>query len=315
MRGWTRVFAMAETRGTETAHVHVLDIPSSPAHAGATPLGFLRSLAARKPLGFVGLLVIVLMGLVALLAPLLAPYDPIHIYFDKVFRPPGREFLLGTDNVGRDILSRIIWGARISLVVGLASAGIGAVLGASVGLVSAYVGGTLDILVQRVVDSLMVFPSLILGLAIVGILGPSLTNVVAAIAIVLLPQAARVIRSVALAAKGNPYIEAARAIGASNLRIMLAHLLPQCVAPFIVIATAEIGSAIVVEASLSFLGVGVPPPEPSWGGMLAGAARRYAETAPWMGVFPGIAISMTVFGFNYLGDALRDVLDPRMRGQ
>ncbi|MEK7872258.1 MAG: ABC transporter permease, partial [Chloroflexota bacterium] len=175
--------------------------------------------------------------------------------------------------------------------------------------------GTFDLLAQRLIDSLMAFPTLILGIAIVGVLGPSLTNVIAAIAFVMFPQAARVIRSAALSARRNLYIEAARAIGASNLRIMMGHLLPQCVAPFIIIASAEIGGAIVVEASLSFLGVGVPPPEPSWGGILAGAARRYAERAPWIGIFPGIAISMTVFGFNYLGDALRDILDPRLRGR
>lgn len=292
-----------------------LEVRDWSAHPRAALPGLLRTLAMRKPLGMAGLCIITVMGLVAVLAPVVSPHDPVQIYFGKSFTPPNSEFLLGTDNVGRDLLSRIIWGSRISLVVGIASVAVGATLGAFVGLASAYFGGTFDLLAQRLIDSLMAFPTLILGIAIVGVLGPSLTNVIAAIAFVMFPQAARVIRSVALSARRNLYIEAARAIGASNLRIMVGHLLPQCVAPFIIIATAEIGGAIVVEASLSFLGVGVPPPEPSWGGILAGAARRYAERAPWIGIFPGIAISMTVFGFNYLGDALRDILDPRLRGR
>lgn len=274
----------------------------------------LLTFSRRKPLGGLGLALVLGMTLIAAFAPLISPYDPIQIYFDKTFVPPGGQFLLGTDNVGRDILSRIIWGSRISLYVALTSVALGASVGFLIGLVTAHFGGMVDILLQRLVDSLMAFPTLVLAIAIVGVLGPSANNVVAAIALVLVPQMARVIRSAALSAKGNQYIEAARAIGCSDARIIVYHLLPQCIAPFIVVATAEMGWAIVVEASLSFLGVGIPPPAPSWGGMLSGAAQRYAQTAPWIPFFPGIAITVTVFGFNYLGDSLRDIWDPRLRG-
>ncbi|MBI2908662.1 MAG: ABC transporter permease [Chloroflexi bacterium] len=267
----------------------------------------------RKPLGAAGGFLVLLVVFAALFAPFISPHDPIFIYRGKQFTPPGAEFLLGTDNVGRDLLSRLIWGSRVSLYVGAFSVLIGSSIGAMLGVTSAYFGRTFDTVVQRVIDSIMAFPALVLAIAIVAMMGASTNNVMAALSVVLIPQGTRVIRSTALSAKENQYIEAARAIGCSDLRIILRHLLPQCVAPFIVLATASVGWAIVIEASLNFLGVGTPPPTPTWGGMLSGAARRYAESAPWMAIFPGIAISFAVFGFNMLGDALRDVLDPRLR--
>lgn len=266
-----------------------------------------------KPLGAIGALLVLLVMILAIFAPFLSPHDPLALYRDKQFTPPGQEFILGTDNVGRDLLSRIIWGSRVSLYVGILSVSIGSTIGGVLGLVSAYLGGTFDTTVQRLIDSIMAFPALVLAIAIVAMMGASTNNVVVALSVVLIPQGCRVIRSAALSAKENQYIDAARAIGCSDMRIVFRHLLPQCVAPFIVLATASVGWAIVIEASLNFLGVGTPPPTATWGGMLAGAARRYAESAPWMAIFPGIAISLAVFGFNMLGDALRDVLDPRLR--
>ncbi|MFH1485070.1 MAG: ABC transporter permease [Chloroflexota bacterium] len=276
--------------------------------------GAVSRFVRKKPLGAVGGFLVTVVVLAALLAPFVSPHDPITIYRGKQFVPPGSvEFILGTDNVGRDLLSRLIWGSQVSLYVGIVSVLVGSTLGATLGLTSAYFGGTLDTVIQRVIDSIMAFPALVLAIAIVAMMGASTNNVVAALSVVLIPQGARVIRAAALSAKENQYIDAARAIGCSDIRIISRHLFPQCVAPFIVLATASVGWAIVVEASLNFLGVGTPPPTPTWGGMLSGAARRYAETAPWMAIFPGIAISLAVFGFNMLGDALRDVLDPRLR--
>lgn len=267
----------------------------------------------RKPLGAIGAFLVVLVICTALFAPLISPYDPLLIFRDKQFMPPGEQFLLGTDNVGRDLLSRLIWGSQVSLYVGVLSVAVGSTIGAVLGLTSAYFGGSFDTVVQRIIDSIMAFPALVLAIAIVAMMGASTNNVVAALSVVLIPQGTRVIRSAALTAKENQYIDAARAIGCSDSRIIFRHLMPQCMAPFIVLSTASIGWAIVIEASLNFLGVGTPPPTPTWGGMLSGAARRYAESAPWMAIFPGIAISLAVFGFNMLGDALRDVLDPRLR--
>ncbi|MBI4307474.1 MAG: ABC transporter permease [Chloroflexi bacterium] len=274
----------------------------------------LARFAQQRPLGGIGLgLVLVACG-TAVFASVLSPFDPLDLHGGQEFVAPGAQFWLGTDNVGRDILSRILYGGRISLYVGLVAVLVGNTLGSLAGLVSAYFGGMFDTVLQRVVDAMMAFPLLVLALAIVAVLGPSVNNVVAAISVILFPQAARVIRSAVLSIKENPYVDAARAIGAGQARIIFMHVLPQCMAPYLVLASTAIGWAIVVEASISFLGAGPPPPTPTWGGMLSGAARLYAESAPWMVVFPGLAISLAVFGFNLLGDALRDVLDPRLRG-
>ncbi|MBI3327048.1 MAG: ABC transporter permease [Nitrospinae bacterium] len=267
-----------------------------------------------KPLGALGGLLIVGMIFLGVFAPLLAPYDPYELQIDHLFSPPNRVFLLGTDDYGRDVLSRIIYGSRISLYVGILAVGIGTTTGAFLGLVSGFMGGRTDAVIQRIMDSLLAFPALILALAIVTALGQSTTNVIIAVAVVLMPTAGRVIRASVLSLKENVYVEAAGAIGCGNLRILLYHILPNCFAPYIILATSTLGTAILSEAALSFLGLGTPPPEPSWGTMLSGAAQQYVWKAPWMAVFPGAAISLAVFGFNLFGDALRDILDPKLRG-
>jgi peptide/nickel transport system permease protein len=267
-----------------------------------------------QPLGALGGLIIFGMLILAILAPVVAPYDPYELRVDQLFTPPGPTFYLGTDDYGRDIFSRIIYGSRISLYVGVLAVVLGTTTGAFLGLVSGFVGGRTDTVIQRIMDSLLAFPALILALAIVAALGQSTTNVIIAVGVVLMPTAARVIRSSVLSIKENIFVEAGRAIGCGNLRILLRHIMPNCMAPYIILATSTLGTAILSEAALSFLGLGTPPPEPSWGTMLSGAAQQYVWRAPWMAIFPGVAISLAVFGFNLFGDALRDVLDPRLRG-
>ncbi|MBI2907432.1 MAG: ABC transporter permease [Chloroflexi bacterium] len=278
------------------------------------PWAGLWAFARRHPLGAAGGLIVLAMALLAILAPWAAPREPLAMSLSERLTPPGTKFLLGSDNYGRDVLSRIIWGAQISLYVGLLSVVMGTTVGAFLGLISGFWGGTLDTLVQRFMDVLMTFPMLVLALCIMAVLGTSLNNVVIAIAVTQVPRTARVLRSSALAVARTEYVSAARAIGCRDWRILFLHVLPNCLAPFIILGTAGLGWAIVVEASLSFLGMGVPPPAPSWGGMLSGMGREYAATAPWLAVFPGVALSLAVFGFNLLGDAIRDAWDPRLRG-
>jgi peptide/nickel transport system permease protein len=269
----------------------------------------------RKPLGAAGAVMLLLLGLVALLAPIIAPYDPYELHPQHLYAPPSRDFPLGTDQVGRDVLSRLCYGARISLFVGFVSVGIGITVGALLGLVSAYLRGRFDLVVQRVVDALMGFPAIILALAIMAMLGASLINVILALVIVLAPSAVRTMRAQALAVREMDYIVAAKALGCGHARILFRHLVPNCLGVLIVLATISLGYAIITEASLSFLGVGVPPDVPTWGGMLAKAGSGYVEAGPWLAIFPGLALTLAVFGFNLLGDALRDVLDPRLRGR
>ena len=278
--------------------------------------GFLHGVTTflrRKPLGTIGALMLLAMVLIGLLAPVLAPYDRLEFHSNDTFRSPDSTYWLGTDDKGRDILSRIMYGAQISLKVGAIAVGLGTTFGLLVGLISGYIGGKLDFFAQRVVDSFQAFPALFLALAVTTALGRSVLNVGIALAIVTWPVATRVIRSSVLAQKGVMYVEAARAVGAQTPRILFRHILPNVASIYIVLATAGLAQAILVEASLSFLGVGVPPPEPSWGAMLL-EAQRQAVRAPWMAIFPGIAISIAVFGFSLFGDALRDYLDPRLRG-
>lgn len=274
-----------------------------------------RKFVRRKPLGVIGAGIIIVFAVVALFAPLLAPYDPYLIDSRNLLKPPSARNWMGTDEFGRDILSRIIWGSRVSVFVGLVAVALGTTTGAILGLVSGYFGGKIDYIVQRLMDTLMAFPMLILALAMVAALGASIRNVILALAVVILPNSARVIRSSTLSVRERPYIEAARNLGFSNLRILFRHVLPNCVAPYIILATAALGGAILAEASLSFLGLGTPPPEPSWGAMLSGKTQRYMTQAPWLAVFPGLTITLVVFGFNFLGDALRDLLDPRLRAR
>jgi ABC-type dipeptide/oligopeptide/nickel transport system permease subunit len=290
-----------------------------------TLLKLLTTFGRRQPLGGIGAIILLAIIVVAIIAPFVAPADPYELNLNDKYAPPGatvldeetleeKRFLLGTDQLGRDVLSRLMYGARISLYVGLISVGIGVSLGALIGIFSAYLGGKVDLLVQRMVDALMAFPAIILALVILAVLGPSLRNVIITLIILFIPGSCRIVRSQALVVKEMVYTDAARAIGSSNLRIILRHVLPNCMAPYIVFATANLGLAIIVEASLSFLGVGTPIDVPSWGGMLAVAGSKFIEVSPWLLIFPSIAISVAVFGFNLLGDALRDVLDPRLRG-
>lgn len=267
----------------------------------------------RKPLGALGGSILCALILIAICAPVVAPYPPKALVGSSLM-PPSAGYLLGTDEIGRDVLSRVIWGARLSLYVGVLAVSAGTVAGLAWGITTGYAGGKVDLLSQRVIDTLMAFPSLILALALVAAFGSSINNVVVAIAVSFIPQSTRTIRSAVLGVKNNVYVDSARAVGASNLRIMLRHILPQTIPTFIVLASLYLGSAIIAEASLSFLGVGVPPDEPSWGGMMSGSTRVLAF-APWVAIAPGIAISLVVYGFNLLGDALRDVLDPRLRGR
>lgn len=277
--------------------------------------------ARRKPLGAIGAIILVVLVSVAIVAPLLAPQDPQALHLKNRFAPPGTKtadtgetLLLGGDQLGRDILSRLIHGARISLRVSLISVGIGVTIGALIGLIGAYLGGTVDLVLQRIIDAFMALPSLIFALAMIAFLGSSLNNIILVISITMIPGPARVIRSEALAVKETVYVDAARAIGSSDWRIIFRQVLPNCMAPYIVLATASLALAIILEASLSFLGFGAPPQVSSWGGMLSTAGQHYAKVAPWMLLFPGLAISIVVFGVNLFGDALRDVLDPRLRG-
>ena len=264
-----------------------------------------------KPLGALGGVIVIALVLIALLAPVLATSDPVAQDADSILLSPGADHWLGTDNLGRDLWSRIAHGARVSLGVGFVSIALGSAIGGLAGLVGGYYGRLADAVLQQVSDALMSFPTLVLALGIVAILGASATNVVIAIALVQAPRVARVVRSQALAVKSTEYVAASRLLGAGSVHVMVRHVLPHCMAPFIVIITNALGIAIVLEASLSFLGLGVPAPEPSWGGMLAGPGRDYFNVAPWMAIWPGLAIALSVYGFNLLGDALRDVLDPR----
>ncbi len=252
--------------------------------------------------------------LTAVFADLVATHDPVATDAAHTLARPGAARWLGTDNLGRDIFSRIVHGARISLIVGLASTLLGSALGGVIGLLSGYVGGRVDLVTQRVLDILQGLPLLVLALVMSAALGPSITNVVIAISVPIIPRAARVVRSSVLSIREMQYVEAARALGLVHLRIAFRHVLPNTVGPFIVLCTAQLGSAILVEAALSFLGLGVPEPYPSWGRMLSVSAAEYAQKAPHIVLFPGLAISLAVFGSNLLGDALRDTLDPRLRG-
>jgi peptide/nickel transport system permease protein len=273
----------------------------------------LRTFARRWPLGTAGAMIILLMISSAVFAPFIAPYAPLETDFAAQFSPPTTAHWLGTDAFGRDLLSRIIYGSRTALLVGFASAFLGATLGAIVGVASAYFGGRTDLVVQRLVDTFLAFPIIILALAVVSILGTGTSNVIVAITVPMIPNCARVVRSSALAVRQMPYVEAALAAGCGYARIIFRHMLPNVMAPYLIMLTAFVGQAILLEASLSFLGLGVAEPTPAWGLMLRGAAVEFAESAPWMAVFPGLAISLGVFAFNLFGDSLRDALDPKLR--
>ena len=271
-------------------------------------------LLRRYPLGAIGAFILTTFVLAAIFADVITWFDPLRTNAPQKLMQPGALHWFGADVMGRDIYSRIVYGARISLAVSIGATAIGSLVGVAVGLASGYLGGTFDLIVQRVMDILQALPLLVLALVTAAALGPSLPNTIIAIAIPMIPAAARVIRSNTLALREAAFIEAAQIQGMSEWRVAFRHILPNTVAPLIVLATAQLGSAILTEASLSFLGLGIPEPAPSWGRMLSESAAEYMRTAPWLVIFPGAAISLMVFGTNLLGDALRDILDPRQRG-
>lgn len=294
----------------------VLDHRAELNRAGANATGFFgtaRYLIRRYPLGAIGAVIVALFVLIALFADWITVYDPTSTNPRTSLAPPTADHPLGADFMGRDMWSRVAYGARISLAVGAGSTFLGCLIGVAVGLTSGYFGGWYDLLIQRLIDIMQALPLLVMALVMAASLGPSLQNTIIAIAIPLVPNVARVIRSNTLSLREMPYVEAARAVGMSELGIAVRHVLPNTLAPLIVLATAQLGAAILTEAALSFLGLGIPEPHPSWGRMLSESAAEYVRTAPWLVIFPGIAISLAVFGTNLLGDALRDYLDPRQR--
>jgi peptide/nickel transport system permease protein len=276
---------------------------------GPAAIAWIRS----KPLGASGAIFVLFLILVALLAGVIAPYNPVANAFDQMQLPPSAAHWLGTDQFGRDMLSRIIYGARTAMYVGLVSSCLGSTVGLILGVASAYFGGRFDLWFQRFMDIFMAFPLIILALAMVSIFGTGTQNVILAITVPFVPRCARVVRSSALAVRELPYVDAARACGFSHMRIIFRHMTPNVMAPYLIMLTAFLGQAILTEASLSYLGLGVQEPTPAWGLMLQGGAEEYAESAPWMAIFPGLAITVSVFAFNLFGDAVRDTLDPRLR--
>ena len=271
------------------------------------------TLIRKQPLAAFGAILVGILVVMAVAPGLLAPHDPEIIAFGAMLQAPSAEYWLGTDQFGRDLLSRIIYGARTALFIGFIAAFTGATTGLILGVASAFLGGRVDLVVQRIIDVLIAFPTIIIALSIVAVFGSEIRHVIVAICIPFIPDAARIVRSSALAIRQIPYVDAARALGFSNTRIILRHMVPNVMAPYLIILTANIGQAILLEASLSYLGLGVQEPTPAWGLMLQGGAEEYVESAPWVAIFPGLAIATAVFGFNLFGDGMRDMLDPRLR--
>ncbi len=288
-------------------------VPAPP----STPMRVLRWLgyfARRSPMSaFWGVIVVLILGM-SIAAPVIAPYEPLKSDFRRMSREPDARNVFGTDQIGRDVLSRVIHGSRASLTVAVAAVVLGTTLGAFWGMASGFLGGRFDIYSQRILEFLQSFPDLILAMAIAMALGAGTGTVIIAIAITRIPFGGRVIRSVVLSLKEMQYVEAARGLGASNMRMMIRHIMPQCIAPYLILATTHLGVAIIIEASLGFLGVGIPPPTPTWGNMLADSLNAGLVPPWWLVLFPGMAITITVLAFNLLGDGIRDVLDPRLRG-
>ncbi|HEY7649510.1 MAG TPA: ABC transporter permease [Methylomirabilota bacterium] len=268
----------------------------------------------KKPLGALGGIIVAGMLLMTVFAERIAPYDYDESIRGARMTPPGLIHWLGTDNLGRDMWSRVVYGARVSVTVGFATIALGIALATLIGITSGYFGGAYDIVTQRIVDAWMSFPYLVIILSVMAVLGPGLFNVILSLALIVAAINSRVIRGATIATAQHAFVEAARALGASHARIIVRHILPNVTATIIIVATIGLGAVILAESALSFLGFGVPPPYPSWGAMLSGSGRTYMFRAPWMAVWPGVAISLAVFGFNMLGDALRDILDPRLRG-
>jgi peptide/nickel transport system permease protein len=273
----------------------------------------LRLFARRSPMSAFWGCIAALIIIVTVAAPELVPYDPLKSDFRAMTKPPTERHVFGTDQIGRDVLSRVIYGGRASLTVAIGAVVFGTTLGALWGLASGFLGGRFDLISQRIIEFLQSFPDLILAMAIAMALGAGFGTVIVAIAITRIPFGGRVIRAVVLSLKEMSYVEAARGVGASRLRVMLRHILPQCIAPYLILATTHLGVAIVIEAALGFLGVGIPPPTPTWGNMLADSLNAGLVPPWWLVLFPGAAITLTVLSFNLLGDGIRDILDPRLR--
>ena len=274
----------------------------------------LKIFAKRKPLGAFGGGVLLALVLISVFASVISPHDPYEISAREILASPNSSMVLGGDSLGRDVLSRLFYGGRVSLYVGLVSISFGITIGSILGAVSAYYGGKLDLIIQRFVDAFIAFPGIILGLAIMAVLGSGVNNIIFALFLVLAPSAIRTVRAQALAVKESEYVLAATAVGAGDFRIILRHIMPNLMSIFIILFSLNLGYAIIVESTLTFLGVGVPPDVPSWGGMLAEGGLAYMKDAPWLAIAPGVALALAVFSINLLGDALRDVLDPRLRG-
>ena len=277
-------------------------------------VNFVIRLVKEKPLGTVGGIITLLLLLTGIFADLVAPYGMNETWVGGFLTPPSANFWLGTDNLGRDILSRIIYGARISVIVGLAAASLGTIVSAVVGIMSGYIGGKLDLIVQRAVDMWMCLPALIISMVLVIIMGASMWTIIIALAFTWGIPGSRVIRGAVISIRDNVYVEAARAIGCPTTRILTRHILPNVMATVIILFSIRVPGMVLAEASLSFLGFGIPPPVPSWGGMLSGSGRQYMFMAPWMAIWPGLALAIVVYGINMFGDAVRDITDPRMRG-
>jgi peptide/nickel transport system permease protein len=297
---------------------HVTPAPAIAARArmgGVDAMRALARFARRKPLGALGGVIVGAMLVMAVFAERIAPYGYDDTIRGARMRPPSAAHWLGTDNLSRDMWSRIVYGARVSVTVGFATVALAVVLATAIGVSCGYFGGAYDLVVPRVVDAWLSFPYLVIVLSVMAVLGPGLLNVVLSLGIIIAAVNSRVIRGATIAIAQGTYVEAARALGCGHARILVRHILPNVVATIIILATIGLGAAILAESGLSFLGFGVPPPYPAWGAMLSGSGRTYMFRAPWMAIWPGIAISLAVFGFNMLGDALRDVLDPRLRGR
>ncbi len=268
---------------------------------------------SRRPLGLTGLIVVIVLLLMAALAPFITPYGPLDMHPIDRLQGPSAKYIMGTDQFGRDMYTRLVFGSQISLFMGFSSIVVGGISGGLLGLLSAYLGGKTDITMQRIIDIFQAFPQLVLAMAMVAALGFGLVQTAMAISLPAIPRLVRITRSQAISVRSREYVLAAQALGAGGTRMLLRHMAPNSAAPWLVAVSASLGGAIIAESSLSFLGLGVPPPHPSWGGMLSGNSQEYAELAPWLIIYPGIFLSIAVFGFNLFGDAVRDVMDPRLR--
>jgi peptide/nickel transport system permease protein len=275
---------------------------------------FIRRLGREQPLGTVGALIFLVFLACGVFADALAPYGVNQISLANRMKPPSPAFWLGTDNLGRDMLSRILYGAQLSMIIGFAAASLATVVSVAIGIVSGYVGGKVDMVVQRFVDAWMSFPELIILIVVVSVVGPGMTQIIVVLGLLFGIGGSRIIRGAVLSVRENMYVHAAQSLGASTTRILVRHILPNVLPPVIVLFTTRVGAVILVESGLSFLGLGVPPPAPTWGGMLSGSGRTYMYLAPWLALEPGLCLTLVVYGINVFGDALRDLLDPRMRG-